>query len=270
MAIDLKNMAAILRHGAEKYYARQNSAVVPGIQGGVSKYYHDTGSGSDGVKQTNSPSKRMKVEVIYDSASNHQERKALVSSLDTKTGKTDSFYFEYPLLIPDVVRAIERRDGAAVRVFKQMKTIDDVPDLWLKEWKAKRCLNRGVPNACAMLLLTGLRRPLRMGWIRTKDGQAYRGGGVSKLYWADLLRISHSKDGNRDKATYTTNHKGYEVLKHWASRSKLFEGYLQAFLPKDWEENELAISAFNAMHGRTPDVRSANAPSRYYTVGATK
>jgi hypothetical protein len=242
------------------------------IQGVMAKsgdqYYYDDGYGRDGVK-SQTPLKRMKVSVAYDNT-REDGRWALISSLDTKTGKADSFYFEYPLIIPDVVRAIEKRDGAAVRVFKTMKTLDDAPGLWLQEWKAKRCLHRGVPNACAMLLLTGLRKPLRMGWLRTKEGQTYKGGNVSKLYWADLLRITHSKDGDRDKATYTTNYKGYEVLKHWASRSKLFDGYLQAFLPKDWEENELAISAFNAMHGKVPDVRSANAPSRYYTVGAAK
>lgn len=243
MAINIKGMSDAIR-----------STMEAAMKGGESKYYYDTGSGADGVAQTNDPGKRMKVEVSYGKG---PEGSASISVLDRKTGRQEVFFFKYAMMLPQLIKAIEGGDAAAVRVLRSMKTFEDLPDLWKEEWKNKRCMYLGVPNAAAMALLTGLQRPVRMGWVAQKDGNAFRGGPVSRLVKADLMRSQHLENGG---VAYSTNSNGYEVLRHWADKNKAFAPYLQVFTPKGWEEDELAREAFNAMHGRFPGRKGANEP----------
>jgi hypothetical protein len=232
MAINLDGIVTVLKRGAEKFYDQPN------------------GEGP----QPTEVMKRMKVDVSYGGGS---EGEAAISVLDRKTGKQDHFFFKYALLLPQLIRAIEGGDVAAVRVFRSMKTFEDLPGLWKEEWKKKRCMYLGTPNATAMVLLTGLRRPVRMGWVAQKDGNAFRGGPASRLFKADLMRSRHLENGG---VAYSTNGNGYEVLRHWADKNKLFSPYLQVFMPEGWEEDELARQSFNAMHGRFPVLKGANEP----------
>ena len=243
MAINIKGMSDAIR-----------STMEAAMRGGESKYYYDTGSGADGVAQTNDPGKRMKVEVSYGKG---PEGAASISVLDQKTGKQEQFFFKYAMMLPQLIKAIENRDAATVRVLRTMESFEDLPVLWKGEWKNKRCMYQGVPNAASMALLTGLRRAMPMGWVAQKDGSAFRGGVISRLFKADLMRAKHF---DRGKVLYSTNGNGYEVLQHWASKNKLFAPYLEVFTPKDWEENELALQGFNAMHGRLPELKGAFAP----------
>jgi hypothetical protein len=204
--------------------------------------------------KTGAVDKRMKVDVSYGKG---PEGDAHIRVLDRKTGKQEEFFFKYAMMLPRLVQAIENGDAAAVRVLRAMKTFEDLPGLWMEEWKKKRCMYVGVPNSAAMSLLTGLRRPIRMGWVAQKNGNAFRGGTVQRLVRADLMRSQHLDNGG---VVYSTNANGYEVLRHWASKNKLFASYLEVFAPKDWEEDELARQTFNAMHGRYPVQKGATAP----------
>jgi hypothetical protein len=242
MAINIKGMSGAIRSTMEAAMKGEN------------KYYYDTGSGADAASQTNDPGKRMKVDVSYGKG---PEGDAHIRVFDRKTGQQEEFFFKYALMLPQLIKAVESRDASAVRVLKAMKNFEDLPGLWKEEWKNKRCMYLGTPNAAAMSLLNGLRRPVSMGWIAQKDGSAFRGGVVSRMFKADLMRAQHSNNG---KVGYFTNRNGYEVLRHWADKNKLFASYLEVFMPKDWEENELAREAFNAMHGRFPVLKGANAP----------
>jgi hypothetical protein len=182
----------------------------------------------------------------------------LIESHDSKTGAQDRFFIQHPYMLERVVRAVENREADAVRVFKAMKDFEDLPGLWLEEWKRKRCLHLGLPNNAAMKLLMGLKKPLRLGLVARKDGAFYRGGIVLKLHQAGLLRLRTVTNGG----VYRTNLSGYEVLRHWAEKNKVFAPFLQAFLPEDWEENERLAVALEAMHGKRPD-ESADAPKRF-------
>jgi hypothetical protein len=248
MAINIKGTSDAIRSTME--------AVMNGGSAGAPTYLSSTSPVAsvyfDGA--AGAVDKRMKVDVSY---GKNPEGDAHISVLDRKTGKQEEFFFKYALMLPQLVQAIEGGDAAAVRVLKAMKNFEDLPGLWMEEWKNKRCMYVGVPNAAAMFLLTGLRRPVRMGWARQKNGNAFRGGTVSRLVKADLMRSQHLDNGG---VVYSTNGNGYEVLRHWASKNKLFAPYLEVFTPKDWEENELALQSFNAMHGRFPKIKGATAP----------
>lgn len=241
MAINIKGMSGAIRSTME--------AAMRGEGPGATVYF-------DG--KTGAVDKRMKVEVSYGKG---PEGSASISVFDRKDGRQEQFFFKYAMMLPQLIKAIENRDASTVRVLRTMESFEDLPVLWKKEWKNKRCMYQGVPNAASMALLTGLRRAMPMGWVAQKDGNAFRGGVISKLFKADLMRAKHL---DRGKVLYSTNGNGYEVLQHWASKNKLFAPYLEVFTPKDWEENELALQSFLAMHGKLPEPKSANALSRYY------
>jgi hypothetical protein len=192
---------------------------------------------------------RMKIEVFYNQGPDNMVR---VESLDTKTGKQETIFCRYPVFSSRLVKALQDGNGKVVRAIKNMGDRGEFQDLLLEEWKRGRCLFEGVPNKTAMFLLSGLRREVPAPVVATRDGTAYKGGAViQSIREASLMDLRATL---KRKHVYATNLRGYEVLKAWAERNPVFDGYLNAFLPKDWEQTTKAKAALKAMH------EGANAP----------
>jgi hypothetical protein len=192
--------------------------------------------------KTSAISSRIKIEVFYNQGPDNMAR---VDSTDTKTGKTDSILCRHPVFASRAVTALRTKDNRVIRAIKRMEREENFPDLLLEEWKNGRCLFQGVPNKAAMLLLCGLQRDFPAPLVTTKDGASYRGGptlaSLKEAHMLDVVMTPAKRVG------YRTNLRGYEALKTWAERSPAFNGYLNAFLPKDWEQKTKARAALNAM-----------------------
>jgi hypothetical protein len=187
--------------------------------------------------------KRVKIEVFYNQ---DPENRVRIDSTDTKTGKKNSLFCNYPEFAPRAVTALQQGDSKTIRAIGKLDRNNTFPDLLLEEWKNGRCLFQGVPNKAAMLLLCGLQRDFPAPLAATKDGTAYRGGTtIQSLREANLLDVVMKRP---TRAAYRTNLRGYEVLRVWAERSPAFNGYLNAFLPKNWEQGTKARAALEAMH----------------------
>lgn len=248
--INVREMGEALKSGLEDAYRREG---LPDI--------FDYGD-----LKTSVSNKRMKIEVFYNQGPENMVR---VESLDTKTGKQETILCRYPVFSGRLVKALQDGNGKVIRAIKNMGGEDRFYDLLLEEWKKGRCLFQGVPNKTAMFLLSGLRREVPAPLVATKDGTAYRGGAmIQSIREASLMDL---RGTFKRKHVYATNLRGYEVLKTWAERSPVFNGYLKAFLPEDWEQTTKARIALRAMHegANAPD-HYRNPLSRYYTEGSPK
>jgi len=167
-------------------------------------------------------------------------------------GKKSRLLINMPEHINTVVGYVKDGDVKTAKMFADMTSSDQLPGLWLERWKQKRCLHGGVPNKNAMKLLIGLRKETPKSYGVTRVGLIYEDRSVNSLFQAGLVsrftKTFTTKDGvKHEKVAMRTNPAGHEVLCHWAERSKVFAGYLEAYRPKDWERDYTANLVMDAM-----------------------
>ena len=165
---------------------------------------------------------------------------------DMVGGKQGTLLVRQSKNIHGAIANLHSRDWDYVRVFAEAEDDAHFDALLLREWKAKRCLYRGLPNKPAEILLKGLRgpviHPLRYG----PEGRVVRDDTMSDLAFAKLVDM-HDPVPGKSRGRATTNLRGYEVMKHWADNISGFLPYLKAYLPKNWEKDYTANAVFEAM-----------------------
>lgn len=169
-------------------------------------------------------------------------------------GKKGRVLINNPAHTNTVVGYVKAGDIKTAKMFAGMTNNDQLSSLWLERWKQKRCLHGGVPNKNAMKLLVGLRKETPKSYGVTTAGLLYEDKSTHELFQAGLvsrfIKTFTGKHGIKvEKVAMRTNLAGHEVLCHWAQRSKVFAGYLEAYRPKDWERDYTANLVLNTMQG---------------------
>lgn len=169
---------------------------------------------------------------------------------DTRTGSSVDLIIADPVSRLDrVIGALHNRRFDEARVIAQSTNVADEADNWVEVWKKKRCLHLGLPNKAAMLLLTGLRKRVGITFAIGQNGDVIRENHIRRICQAGLVDMVDAIPKKR-RAGFVTNHRGYNLLVHWAETRKGFGPFLDAYCPKDWEQEYLAKRVFDkiAMH----------------------
>lgn len=167
-----------------------------------------------------------------------------------------------------IVGYIKSGDIKTAMMFGKMKNSDELPRLWLERWKEKPCLHNGVPNKNAMKLLIGLRKQTPKSYGVTKNGMIYEDKTTNALFQAGLVSGFVKKRTDKGEVrALRTNLVGHEVLCHWAARSKIFAGYLEAYRPKNWERDYAANLVLDAMDGTAKPEEN---PAPWYLSGSLR
>lgn len=188
------------------------------------------------------------VEVFYGDSAEKPFASTIVY-IDYKRGKkTGKINLVCGSFVDKVINALHARDMMGVDVYSRAVGLNEVGDIWVEKWKAAKCLYDGMPNAAAMALLRGLRKPVRRSIREGKDGAVSRDRHTTRLIEANLVDIVPPIAGVR-RESVMTNMRGYEVLKSWAETKGTFAPFLAAYCPKDWEQNYLADKVLAKISG---------------------
>jgi hypothetical protein len=157
-----------------------------------------------------------------------------------------------PTLGHIVASHLEQRRFDAARVYARADGVHEVADQWGIEWQGKRCMHGGMPNAAAMVLLRGLRKPVRHAVNFGPDGRLRGDKVIPRLLDASLVHYMNPIQGKR-RASVMTSLRGYALLKYWAEKKGTFEPFFKAYCPPNWEDEHVADRVLNAITSQPGD-----------------
>ncbi len=168
---------------------------------------------------------------------------------DHNTNRSDKINLVHTKFLHEILDAIHERRKDRLDVYSRALSEKDAEDLWLEKWKSAKCLYEGMPNRSALVLLRGLRKPVRHDIRMGPDGRVKTEKQSARLMEAGLVDVVEPVPGRR-RTSVMTNLRGWEVLNHWAKTKGTFGTYLAAYCPPNWYEEYTARAVLERLSPR--------------------